>query len=68
MTHNNGSEGSPITVRVPGRSYAVLIEEGLLARAGEAIEEVAAGRKVFLLSDTTVWKLWGKALRRAPAR
>ena len=68
MTHNSGGKGSSITVRVPGRSYPVLIEEGLLARAGEAIEEVAAGRKVFLLSDTTVWKLWGKALRRALAR
>jgi len=55
-------EGAQITVRLPGGSYTILIQEGLLARAGEALRERTAGRKVFVLSDETVWKLWGKKL------
>jgi len=55
----------PITVRVPGASYAIRIEEGLLERAGEALGPLLANRKVFLLSDTNVWKLWGRKLARS---
>src|SRR3989337_2905247 len=55
-------EGAQITVRLPGGSYTILIQEGLLAKAGEALRERTAGRKVFVLSDETVWKLWGKKL------
>ena len=53
---------SQITVRVPGASYAILIESGLLERTGELLRERAAGRKLFVLSDNTVWKLWGSHL------
>lgn len=62
MTHANTRQAVPITVRTPGVSYPILIEEGLLARAGKALESLLANRKVFLLSDTTVWRLWGKKL------
>jgi 3-dehydroquinate synthase len=58
---------APITVRVPGTSYPILIEDGLLARAGERMERLTAGRKIFILSDTTVWGLWGEKLLRALA-
>jgi len=53
-----------LTVRVPGASYPILIESGLLQRAGEALREHGAGRKLFILSDNTVWKLWGNQLLR----
>ena len=53
---------SQITVRVPGASYAILIESGLLSRVGDLLRERAAGRKLFVLSDNTVWKLWGNHL------
>ncbi|OFW17121.1 MAG: 3-dehydroquinate synthase [Acidobacteria bacterium RIFCSPLOWO2_02_FULL_59_13] len=62
MSPSNVRQGPPITVRTPGASYPILIEEGLLARAGKVLENLSAHRKVFLLSDTTVWKLWGKKL------
>ena len=62
MSQINGRRRSPIIVRVPGRSYSVLIEENLLAKAGQAMERLVAGRKVFVLSDTTVWRLWGRHL------
>jgi 3-dehydroquinate synthase len=58
---NHGS-GAQITVRVPGAAYPIFIEAGLLARVGEVLRERAAGRKLFILTDNTVWKLWGKKL------
>ncbi|OFW10553.1 MAG: 3-dehydroquinate synthase [Acidobacteria bacterium RIFCSPLOWO2_12_FULL_59_11] len=56
---------SPIIVRVPGNAYPIRMEEGLLERAGTALEDLLAGRKIFILSDTTVWKLWGNKLRKS---
>ena len=56
---------SQIAVRVPGASYTVRIEEGLLARAGAALASagiVNDRRKVFVLADEAVWKLHGKSL------
>ncbi len=42
-----------------------MIEDGLLANVGKRLEPLIAGRKIFILSDTKVWKLWGKKLLRA---
>jgi 3-dehydroquinate synthase len=57
----------PVTVQVPGASYSIFIEAGLLALARELLEPVTRGRKVFVLSDTVVWKLWGRRLLRSLA-
>jgi 3-dehydroquinate synthase len=65
MSQSHGGQHPPITVQLPGASYPILIEERLLARAGQALAALTAGRKVFVLSDTTVWKLWGKQLLRS---
>ena len=62
MSQTNSRQEPPITVRPPGASYPILIEEGLLSRAGKVLESLSANRKVILLSDTTVWKLWGNKL------
>src|SRR3990172_4706823 len=62
MSQTNSRQEPPITVRTPGASYPILIEEGLLSRAGKVLESLSANRKVILLSDTTVWKLWGNKL------
>ena len=56
---------SQIAVRVPGHQYSIRIEEGLLSRAGAALSALVPPperRKVFVLADETVWKLWGKTL------
>jgi 3-dehydroquinate synthase len=53
---------SQIAVRVPGHQYSVRIEEGLLTRAAAALGPLADRRKVFVLADETVWKLWGNTL------
>ena len=52
----------PITVRVPGASYSILIEAGLLAKAGQALAQLTAGRKVFVLSEKKVWSFWGRKM------
>lgn len=64
MTHTHGGESSPITVKVPGTCYPILIEEGLLGRAGQVLKILLAGRKAFVLSDASVWERWGKALSK----
>ncbi len=69
MRQSPKTEASQVTVRIPGASYQVRIEEGLIRRVGEAIEELqggtGAGRKVFILSDENVWEHWGARLERS---
>jgi 3-dehydroquinate synthase len=62
MNDQSFGYASQITVRVPGASYPILIESGLLGRVGDLLRERAAGRKLLVLSDNTVWKLWGSHL------
>ncbi|MCZ6750983.1 MAG: iron-containing alcohol dehydrogenase, partial [Acidobacteria bacterium] len=52
----------PIRVRVPGTSYPIFIREGLLAETGEVLQKLVSQRKIFILADATVWRLWGKKL------
>lgn len=68
MSHSNDGQSSSLTVNLPGASYAIRIEEGLLENAAEALESLLAGRKIFVLSDTTVWKFWGTKLLRSLKR
>ncbi|MBI2817996.1 MAG: 3-dehydroquinate synthase [Acidobacteria bacterium] len=63
----NVQHADPILVKVPGASYPIFIQNGLLSKAGEYLQPVVAGRKMFILSDSTVWKFWGKELSRALA-
>ncbi len=62
MRKNPGRSLSPIRVRVPGTSYPILIREGLLAETGEVLQKLVSQRKLFILADATVWRLWGKQL------
>jgi 3-dehydroquinate synthase len=64
---NSKNSSTPIMVRIPGASYPIHIEEGLLGRAGEVLAPLITGRKIFILSDSNVWDLWGKQLARALA-
>lgn len=54
----------PTTVRVElgRRSYDILIGDGLLPRAGELLAPFAKQKRVFVLSDETVWGLHGETL------
>jgi len=52
---------SEITVRLPGRSYAIRIGDGLLTRCGELALPVLHGKKVAVVTDSTVGALYGAA-------
>lgn len=47
------------------RCYTIVIEEGLLARAGEHCTQVLHGKKVLLLTDETVNALYGDTVERS---
>jgi 3-dehydroquinate synthase len=55
------SRSSRIPVRVPGRSYDVLVERGSLARLGEEVREVSPARLCALVTDENVDALLGLA-------
>jgi 3-dehydroquinate synthase len=52
----------------PARSYPIAIREGLLAEAASSIARTAGPGAVFLVTDTTVGRLYGRQLHSACAR
>lgn len=51
------------TVRVnAGRGYDILIENGIIANCSSYIKKVKKAKKVCLISDTNVYKLYGKTV------
>jgi 3-dehydroquinate synthase len=54
-----------IPVKADSRSYEVLVERGLLARASEALRDlVSRESRVFVVTSKPVSKHWGKALKK----
>jgi 3-dehydroquinate synthase len=53
-----------VHVAAPTRAYDVLIGEGLLERAGALIREATDVRRLIVVTDATVHRLHGAALRR----
>ena len=47
------------------RDYDVCVEEGLLARAGECVAEVCGAGSAALISDESVFALYGETVRRS---
>lgn len=56
-----------IRVNAAGGGYDVVIEPGLLARAGERIAGAIGSRRLFVIADATVWRLLGERLSAALA-
>ena len=53
-----------LTVSLPGRDYDILIERGLLARAGELCKEVLPrARRLAVVTDTNVGPLYAGAVK-----
>ena len=44
------------------KSYDILIERGILERAGEEIKKVCGAGEALIVSDDTVWGLLGEAV------
>ena len=64
---NAAKASGAITVRTASASYQVLVERGLLARAGQLLDELAGGRPWVILTDNVIWKNWGRTLQAALA-
>jgi 3-dehydroquinate synthase len=56
-----------IPVSAPSRSYEVLLENGLLARAGKQLAKILKTRRVFVVSVPPVRRRWGKVLLKSLA-
>ncbi len=52
-----------IRVRVPGGSYPVILEPGLLSRAGKTLKKLGASR-VCVVTNDVVWHHWGATLEK----
>lgn len=52
-----------LRVNLPGRSYDIRIEHGLLRRAGEEIRTVYQGEKITIITDSNVGPLYAGVLR-----
>ena len=44
------------------RSYDILIERGILTRAGEEIKKVCGAGEALIVSEDTVWPLYGETV------
>ena len=53
-----------VTVGLGARSYDILIEDGLLERAGEHLAPLARDGRLLAVSDEQVWAAQGERLRR----
>jgi 3-dehydroquinate synthase len=61
---------APITIDVPtpSRSYSVLLEDGILDRAGALLDALKLPARRFVVSSPLVWKLHGARLARGAKR
>src|SRR5438552_13849998 len=55
-----------IRVRVPGGSYPVIVEAGIVRSAGKAIRKLKPSR-VCIITNDQVWSYWGAALEKGLA-
>ena len=54
-----------IDVEIGARSYAVVIDDGLLAAAADHLHGFARGGRLVVVSDANVWEAWGDTLSAA---
>jgi len=60
MTH-----ADRIDVSTPSRTYPVLVGAGLLPQLAAELDRAGCGRRRFVVSNQTVWRFWGDAMRAA---
>lgn len=51
-----------LTIKLPDKSYPILIKKGLFERAGEFIQKLFADCKVFIVTDSNVASVYGDKL------
>lgn len=55
----------PLQVSAGGKRYPVIIKRGVLSTVGERLAEDAPGARVFIVTDETVWAIYGKPIAAA---
>jgi 3-dehydroquinate synthase len=53
--------GAAVIVRTESADYPVYVESGALERLGEIVRRATGSRRAFVISDTSVLRLWGEA-------
>ena len=48
-----------------GKGYEILIESGIISSCGEYIKKIKSAKKICLISDTNVFKLYGKTVEKS---
>jgi 3-dehydroquinate synthase len=60
-----GPESARVDVQAASARYAIDIQPGLAARLGDVLDRIAAPKRRFIVSSTTVWRLHGNPVARA---
>lgn len=58
----NNPDPTLVTVDLGERSYQIVVADGLLAQMGDYVAPLIRNKRVFVLSDSTVWGLHGEAM------
>lgn len=56
-----------ITVKSDSYNYDIVIENGIIKNAGTEISKIYSGRKIAVITDSNVYKLYGSILKKALA-
>jgi hypothetical protein len=62
LSGNRGRKMRELTIKLPDKSYPILIKKGLFERAGEFIQKLFADCKVFIVTDSNVASVYGDKL------
>ncbi|MBK1809077.1 3-dehydroquinate synthase [Clostridium sp. YIM B02505] len=54
-----------LTVNLTNNSYEIIIEKGIIAKAGEQISKVFKGRRIVVITDENVFKHYGESLEKS---
>lgn len=65
QTEKTSSTPDPLRVELGARSYPIHIGSGLLAQIGDLINDFAPSRRLVIVTDETVYNLYGKKLEAA---
>jgi len=57
-----------ILINVPGEAYKIIIQRGGLQLAGSLIKEVISSQQIFLISNPTVYTLYGNTVEQSLQR
>ncbi|GAB5459809.1 MAG: 3-dehydroquinate synthase [Henriciella sp.] len=64
----NNPDPTRVTVDLGDRTYQIVVADGLLTQIGDYVAPLTRNKRVFVLSDSTVWGLHGAAMKSGLAQ